>query len=52
MVVRLGGDVPPDGDPRHLPRASLHAALARDLVDVDTIEPIYARVPDAELPRA
>ena len=51
-LERLGADVPPDDDERHLPLARLHAALARAYVDVDAIEPIYARVPDAELPRA
>jgi tRNA threonylcarbamoyl adenosine modification protein YeaZ len=51
-LARLGAEVPPDGDDRHLPHARLHAALAREYVPVETIEPIYARVPDAELPRA
>jgi tRNA threonylcarbamoyladenosine biosynthesis protein TsaB len=50
-LERLGADVPPDDDERHLPRARLHAALARDLGPVETIEPVYARVPDAEQPR-
>jgi tRNA threonylcarbamoyladenosine biosynthesis protein TsaB len=48
---RLGAEVPPDDDERHVPRANLHVALAREYADVDAIEPIYARVPDAELPR-
>ena len=51
-LERLGAVVPPDDDERHLPHARLHAALVRDYGSVDTIEPIYARVPDAELPRA
>jgi tRNA threonylcarbamoyl adenosine modification protein YeaZ len=51
-LERKGASVPPDDDERHVPRARLHAALARDYADVDTIEPIYARVPDAQLPRA
>jgi tRNA threonylcarbamoyladenosine biosynthesis protein TsaB len=50
-LERLGADVPPDDDERHVPRARLHAALARDYESLDAIEPIYARVPDAELPR-
>jgi tRNA threonylcarbamoyl adenosine modification protein YeaZ len=50
-LEQLGADVPPDDDERHLPRARLHAALARDLGPVETIEPVYARVPDAEQPR-
>jgi tRNA threonylcarbamoyl adenosine modification protein YeaZ len=43
-----GNEVPPDDDERHLPRARFHARLARELVDVDAIEPLYLRVPDAE----
>jgi tRNA threonylcarbamoyladenosine biosynthesis protein TsaB len=51
-LERLGAEVPPDDDERHVPHARLHAALAREYVSVETIEPIYARVPDAELPRS
>jgi tRNA threonylcarbamoyladenosine biosynthesis protein TsaB len=51
-LERLGAEVPPDDDERHLPRARLHAALARDYGSLDEITPIYVRVPDAELPRA
>jgi len=51
-LERLGAKVPADADERHLPRAALHASLARDFGDADAIEPIYARLPDAELPRA
>ena len=43
-----GGVVPPDDDPRHLPRAVLHASLATAFGPVDAIEPIYVRAPDAE----
>ena len=50
-LERLGAEVPPDDDPRHLPRAALHAALARDYVPVESIEPVYARLADAELSR-
>ena len=52
ILERRGGVVPPDDDERHFPRARLHAALARDFGPVEDLEPIYARVPDAELPRA
>lgn len=45
---QMGAVVPPDGDGRHLPHASLHAALASDFGPVERIEPIYVRVPDAE----
>jgi tRNA threonylcarbamoyl adenosine modification protein YeaZ len=50
-LERLGAEVPADDDERHLPHARLHASLASGLGSVDAIEPIYARVPDAELPR-
>jgi tRNA threonylcarbamoyladenosine biosynthesis protein TsaB len=45
---RMGAVVPPDDDPRHVPHARLHAALAGELGPVDAIEPLYVRVPDAE----
>jgi tRNA threonylcarbamoyladenosine biosynthesis protein TsaB len=47
-LEELGADIPPDADPRHLPRARFHAALARDFGRPDEVEPIYVRVPDAE----
>jgi tRNA threonylcarbamoyladenosine biosynthesis protein TsaB len=50
-LERLGAEVPADDDERHVPHARLHAALASGYVPVDEIAPIYARVPDAELPR-
>lgn len=50
-LERLGAEVPPDDDDRHLPHARLHAALARELGPVEEIEPIYARLPDAEVSR-
>ena len=43
-----GAEIPPDGDPRHLPRARFHAVLARDFGPPDAVEPMYLRVPDAE----
>ncbi len=46
-----GAVVPPDDDPIHVPRARLHAALARDFGPAEAVEPIYVRVPDAK-PRA
>lgn len=51
-LERLGAEVPEDDDERHLPRAVLHAALAGALGSVEDIEPVYVRLPDAELPRA
>jgi len=50
-LERQGAVVPPDGDDRHVPHARLHASLADDYGSVEHLEPIYARVPDAELPR-
>jgi len=47
-LERLGGVVPPDDDPRHVPHAWLHARLAGGYGPVDRIEPVYVRVPDAE----
>jgi tRNA threonylcarbamoyl adenosine modification protein YeaZ len=43
-----GALVPPDDDPRHRPRAALHARLASGFGPLDAIEPIYGRAPDAE----
>ncbi|HEX6723880.1 MAG TPA: tRNA (adenosine(37)-N6)-threonylcarbamoyltransferase complex dimerization subunit type 1 TsaB [Gaiella sp.] len=43
-----GGEVPPDDDPRHVPRAVFHARLATTFGPVEAIEPVYARAPDAE----
>lgn len=43
-----GATVPADGDPRHLPDARRHVALATSYGPVELIEPIYARAPDAE----
>jgi tRNA threonylcarbamoyladenosine biosynthesis protein TsaB len=47
-LERMGAQVPPDDDPRHVPHARLHAALAHAFGPVDAIEPLYVRVPDAE----
>ncbi|MBA2295640.1 MAG: tRNA (adenosine(37)-N6)-threonylcarbamoyltransferase complex dimerization subunit type 1 TsaB [Actinobacteria bacterium] len=41
-----GARVPPDDDPRHLPRAELHARIATELGPLEAIEPIYVRQPD------
>lgn len=47
-LERMGAVVPADDDRLHLPHARLHAALATSFGSIDTIEPIYVRVPDAE----
>jgi tRNA threonylcarbamoyladenosine biosynthesis protein TsaB len=46
-----GGEVPPDDDERHLPRARFHAALAQDFGSAEQVEPLYLRVPDADRTR-
>ena len=48
LLEELGAVVPPDDDERHLPRARFHAQLAGELGDVELIEPLYLRVPDAD----
>jgi tRNA threonylcarbamoyladenosine biosynthesis protein TsaB len=48
LLEERGARIPPDGDERHLPRARLHAALARDFGPAEAVEPLYLRVPDAE----
>jgi tRNA threonylcarbamoyladenosine biosynthesis protein TsaB len=48
QLEAAGAEVPSDDDPRHLPRARFHAALARDFGAPDAVEPVYLRVPDAE----
>ena len=51
-LERRGAVVPQDGDPLHLPRASLHAALTRDFGSAERVLPIYVRAPDAKWFRA
>jgi tRNA threonylcarbamoyladenosine biosynthesis protein TsaB len=47
-VLEAGGAiVPPDDDPRHVPRAAFHASLAAEFGPVEEIEPVYVRAPDA-----
>jgi tRNA threonylcarbamoyladenosine biosynthesis protein TsaB len=48
VLEERGATVPPDDDERHVPHARHHALLVGELGPVDTIEPIYLRVPDAE----
>jgi tRNA threonylcarbamoyl adenosine modification protein YeaZ len=48
LLEAAGALVPPSDDPRHLPRARFHAALAREFGPPDAVEPSYVRVPDAE----
>jgi tRNA threonylcarbamoyladenosine biosynthesis protein TsaB len=51
-IERLGAVVPADDDDVHVPHARLHAALATSYGPVAEIEPLYVRVPDAEVARA
>ena len=48
VLEATGADVPPRDSELHVPRAHLHAALARDFGPAEAVEPIYLRVPDAE----
>jgi tRNA threonylcarbamoyladenosine biosynthesis protein TsaB len=43
-----GAKIPPDDSVLHVPRASVHARLARDFGPAELVEPIYVRVPDAD----
>jgi tRNA threonylcarbamoyladenosine biosynthesis protein TsaB len=51
LLEGRGAEVPPRDSELHLPRARFHAALARDYVAPERVEPLYLRVPDAEQPR-
>jgi tRNA threonylcarbamoyladenosine biosynthesis protein TsaB len=48
LLEAAGAQVPPAESELHVPRAHLHAALARDFGPAEAVEPIYLRVPDAE----
>jgi tRNA threonylcarbamoyladenosine biosynthesis protein TsaB len=48
LLEANGAVVPADDDERHLPRARFHAELVHELGDVDAIEPLYLRAPDAK----
>jgi tRNA threonylcarbamoyladenosine biosynthesis protein TsaB len=47
-LVALGAEVPPDDSELHVPRARLHAQLARDFGPAEEVEPLYVRAPDAD----
>ena len=49
VFEELGAEVPPDDDERHRPRAGFHAELATAFGSAEEIEPLYLRIPDAEL---
>lgn len=47
LLVAAGADIPEDGSELHVPRASLHAAIAGAFGPADAIAPVYVREPDA-----
>jgi tRNA threonylcarbamoyladenosine biosynthesis protein TsaB len=51
VIEGAGGLVPPDEDDAHVPWARHHAALASDFGPAELVEPLYLRVPDAEISR-
>ena len=51
VLEALGAKIPPRGSELHLPRARFHAELAHELLDPETVEPLYLRLPDAEQAR-
>jgi tRNA threonylcarbamoyladenosine biosynthesis protein TsaB len=51
VLEAAGAEIPPDGSELHVPRASVHARLARDFGPAELVEPIYVRVPDADRTR-
>ena len=48
VLEERGANVPPDDSELHVPRASLHASLAREFGPADTVLPVYVRAPDAD----
>ena len=48
ILERAGAEVPADESELHIPRAVLHARLARDFGPAELVEPAYIRVPDAD----
>jgi tRNA threonylcarbamoyladenosine biosynthesis protein TsaB len=47
LFEAAGADVPPDRDPVHLPAAHRLIAHAGPFGEVEAIEPLYLRAPDA-----
>lgn len=48
VLEKAGAEIPPDDSELHVPRAALHARLARDFGPAELVEPIYVRAPDAD----
>jgi tRNA threonylcarbamoyladenosine biosynthesis protein TsaB len=51
VLEAAGAEIPPDDSELHVPRASVHARLARNFGPAELVEPIYVRVPDADRTR-
>lgn len=51
LFEAAGAQIPPEGDPRHLPSAAALVAHRGSFGDPEAIEPLYLRPPDAALPR-
>jgi tRNA threonylcarbamoyladenosine biosynthesis protein TsaB len=51
VLEAAGAEIPPDDSELHVPRASVHARLARHFGPAELVEPIYVRVPDADRPK-
>jgi tRNA threonylcarbamoyladenosine biosynthesis protein TsaB len=51
VLEAAGAEIPPDDSDLHVPRASVHARLARDFGPAELVEPVYVRVPDADKAR-
>lgn len=49
LLEDQGGTVPDDESDAHIPWARHHAALAADFGPAERLEPLYLRVPDAEV---
>jgi tRNA threonylcarbamoyl adenosine modification protein YeaZ len=47
LLIERGADVPSPDSELHVPRASLHAALATAFGPAGAVEPVYVREPDA-----
>src|SRR5262245_26801272 len=52
VLQAAGSHVPPDDSDLHVPRASVHARLAKDFGAAELVEPIYVRIPDADRKRS
>ena len=50
-IEAAGGVVPPEESEVHLPRARIHAELARNFGLPDLVQPMYLRVPDVDRTR-